>query len=267
MKKSMRLNPRIREDDTSLQKPQSLATLSIANAKILFISDLHLSEKTKKINEIFHTFLTEIAPTATALFILGDFFEYWLGADVQDAFQTNTLERLKTLSDQGLPIYFIHGNRDFLLSKACLARYGITLLPDVSCMTLCGKKVLLCHGDHLCTDDLAYQRYKKIAHLPFVKWLFLHLPQKTRENIAQKLRQQQPRNGALREMADATEVAIQAEINREAPDLIIHGHTHRMNEHLHGTTPRIVLGDWRPTQGNYLELTPSGRHLRLLNSE
>ena len=233
--------------------------------RALFISDLHLSPSKPEVPLLFQHFLQHIAPQCSQLFILGDFFEYWLGEDVMPPFQQDILNQLKTLGEQGISLYFIHGNRDFLLSHATLSHYHITLLKDPTLLSIFGKRILICHGDHLCTLDHAYQRYKKVARNPIVKWLFLHLKKSTRINMAKKIHNKNPHIGKAEDrnyqLADTTDSAIQKDIVKYKPDLIIHGHTHRMAEHQHGTIKRIVLGDWHHT-GSYLEMTPGHCDLR-----
>lgn len=235
--------------------------------RYLFISDLHLSSHTKGIHALFHYFIHEIAPQATALFILGDFFDAWLGSDMIDPLQKKALEALKALAESGCSVYFIQGNRDFLLSQTILASYHIQLLADPSCLSLCDKKILLCHGDHLCTLDIQYQRYKKIIRHPLMKWLLLHLSKKWRLKIARALHRQNPHGQKAQDpryfVADATPFAIEKEITAHQPNWIIHGHTHRRAKHQHGPVTRFVLGDWTSRQGNYLEITPHSSEMML----
>jgi UDP-2,3-diacylglucosamine hydrolase len=232
--------------------------------KVLFISDLHLSARNPGVTQLFHHFIEMIAPSYTHLYIVGDFFEYWLGADIMDSFQQGCLEKLHTLAQNGTAIYFTQGNRDFLLNAKTLARYSIQLLNDNALRKHHGKTALICHGDHLCSLDIAYQRYKKIARNPLTKWLFLHSTQKFRRKLANKIHQKNPHGPEAAKpeyiLADATAEAIHKEIAHYHPELIIHGHTHRMGFHWHDQTLRIVLGDWHQ-YGNYLEWT--AEHLRL----
>ena len=220
-----------------------------------FISDLHLSAKNTNVTALFNHFVENIAPHCQQLFIIGDFFEYWLGADIMDTFQRSCLEKLRALSIRGIKIYFIYGNRDFLITQKTLEAYSIHLLPDVQVQTILGKKVLICHGDHLCTLDIKYQRYKKIARHPLIKWLFLHSTQKFRRKLATKIHNKNPHtaNADNQEyaLADATKSAIYHEIDQHQLEVMIHGHTHRMGFHWHNETLRIVLGDWHQ-YGNYL---------------
>lgn len=235
----------------------SLIKMPSTSKCALFISDLHLSPTKPQVTLLFQHFLKHVAPRCDQLFILGDFFEYWLGEDVMTAFQQDILNQLKTLAEQGVALYFIHGNRDFLFSRSTLEQYYITLLKDPTLLLLFGKKVLLCHGDHLCTLDRPYQRYKKVARNPIIKWLFLHLRKSTRLSMAEKIHNKNPHLGKAQDhnyqLADTTQEAIQKDIVRYQPDLIIHGHTHRMGEHQHGNVKRIVLGDWHHS-GSYIEM-------------
>ncbi len=228
------------------------------SSKQLFISDLHLSAKNTQVTTLFQHFIEKIAPTCERLFIIGDFFEYWLGADIIDTFQQSCLEKLQHLAHQGIQIYFIHGNRDFLLSQKTLKAYSIELLDETHVLTNFNKTALICHGDHLCTLDIQYQRYKKLAHNRLIQWLFLHLPQKFRRKLAAQIHQKNPHGQQAENkdytLADATPAAIDKEISLHHPNLIIHGHTHRMGLHWHAQTLRIVLGDWHQ-YGNYLEWT------------
>ena len=236
-------------------------TGTIMSNNCFFISDLHLSSKNKPVTALYKHFIEHIAPTAQQLFIIGDFFEYWLGADIIDPFQQSCLDQLQQLAQRGTQVYFIYGNRDFLISKKTLARYSIQLLDDIHIHTFLHKKALICHGDHLCTLDVKYQRYKKIARNPTIQWLFLHSTQKFRRQLASKIHHKNPHTAQADnknyKLADATDKAIAKEISMHHPDLIIHGHTHRMGLHWHNQTLRIVLGDWHQ-YGNYLAWTEDG---------
>ncbi len=234
----------------------------------LFISDLHLSAKNTAVTALFDHFIEKIAPQCQQLFIIGDFFEYWLGADIMDAFQRSCLEKLQVLAKQGTQVYFILGNRDFLLSQKTLSHYAIQLLDDISIQSVLGKTALLCHGDHLCTLDVGYQRYKKVARHFLAQWIFLHLPQSLRRKLASGIHQKNPHAQLAAKtdyaLADATDVAIFKEQTLHHPDIIIHGHTHRMGMHWEHGTLRVVLGDWHQ-YGNYLEWTDDHCILKSFN--
>lgn len=227
------------------------------NFKIFFISDLHLSKNVPKVAALFNHFIKDIIQPGDTLFILGDFFEYWLGEDLIDETQLNALLKLKTLHTQGSKFFFIHGNRDFLIREKTLKQFGITLLKDPSQIEIHKKKLLLSHGDSLCTNDIHYQRYKKLVQRPWIQWGFLHLPRKFRSWIAEKIHQQNPHGPFIENpdytLADATPSAIAESIEHYHPDLFIYGHVHKMETYQHGKTTRMVLGDWYHT-GNYIEI-------------
>lgn len=226
--------------------------------RALFISDLHLSKNTPQVALLFHYFLDNIMKPGDSLYILGDFFEYWLGADLVDTIQEGALLKLKKFQSQGSQVYFIHGNRDFLIKKQTLTQYNITLLKDPSLIILFNKKILLSHGDHLCTLDKTYQRYRKLSRFFWIKFLFLHLPRKFRIFIAEKIHAQNPHGQMLKnsdyKIADATPDAIKKELDYYRPDIFIYGHVHKQGIYQHGTSTRMVLGDWYHT-GNYIEVT------------
>jgi UDP-2,3-diacylglucosamine hydrolase len=235
--------------------------MKTAAPKIFFISDLHLSENVPQVVELFNHFINAIFKPHDQLFILGDFFEYYLGADLLDSAQLQALQSLRHLVKQGSKIYFMPGNRDFLICAETLAQYGVELLQDPSLLTLANQKVLLAHGDTLCTDDVQYQRYRKLAHLGLTQSLFLHLPKILRKCIANKIHRHNPHKTKLNDpnytLADATPTAIENLLARYRPDLLIYGHVHKMGEYHHGKIKRLVLGDWYHT-GNYLTLTNTG---------
>lgn len=226
--------------------------------KAYFISDLHLSKNTPNVALLFHYFLENIMRPKDSLYILGDFFEYYLGEDLIDHIQEGALLKLKAFQDKGSKIYFIHGNRDFLIKQKTLAAYGIQVLKDPSLIDMAGKKILLSHGDHLCTNDVRYQRYRKLARNAFIKWLFLHLPKKLRTSIAEKIHAQNPHGNFVKDpnytLADASPEAINKELKRCHLDLFIYGHVHKMGTYQHGATARMVLGDWHDT-GNYIKIS------------
>ena len=229
--------------------------------KTFFISDLHISQNTPTVTALFKHFIETIFKAGDQLFILGDFFEYYLGPDLLDVIQLEVLNKLKDLTKQGSIIYFMQGNRDFLINAKTLAQYHITFLPDPSSITLNGKSILLSHGDILCTEDLQYQRYRKLAHLSIVQWLFLHLPRSLRLKIAKGIHNQNPHKEAIQDphysLADATPDAIEKMLAHYQPEVLIYGHVHKMGQYEHDQTTRLVLGDWYTT-GNYLELSSAG---------
>jgi len=234
----------------------------------LFISDIHLSSKNPALADIFFQFLEGPAREAEALYILGDLFDVWVGNDIDIAFQKKVQHALKTLSSQGIKLYFINGNRDFLLSNAFLKEAGCQKLNDPTIIDLHGTPTLLTHGDKLCTQDIAYQRYRCIAQHPLTRFIFLKLPKKTRENISQKLRQksQQYQRGQETTILDVSLDAVDKLMDRYKVTQMIHGHVHRPKIHTlsinEKAASRIVLGDWYTT-GSVIVSKPTGTVLAI----
>ncbi|NGN97976.1 UDP-2,3-diacylglucosamine diphosphatase [Grimontia sp. S25] len=230
---------------------------------VLFISDLHLSPTHPEITQCFLRFLKEDAPKASALYVLGDLFESWIGDDDGTPLQIEVADAFKALSDLGIPIYFIHGNRDFLVGKRFAKASGMTLLPEHHVIDLFGKPTLIMHGDTLCIQDEGYQRYRKKVHNPLIQWLFFRLPLFVRRRIGEKIRAGSTKSN-MEKSQDIMDVD-QSEVLRVMKDSgvtqLIHGHTHRPDIHdiRIGNDPaqRIVLGDWY-TQGSVLVCTEEG---------
>lgn len=224
---------------------------------IYIISDLHLSLGHLETYDIFENFIKEIASHDNSLFILGDFFNYWIGDDHRDPFYTKITNTLKAASHQGLQIYFMHGNRDFLASKQFEKNSGITIIKDPYYFNI--KKdehILLTHGDLFCTDDISYQRYRKyIAYNKVLRFLFRNLPLFIREKIADKTRNHSSTKNRYMPDVDVTLEGI--EKYRRGCNIIIHGHTHRMNIHKEKDYTRYVLGDWFK-DGNYIKIDSEG---------
>lgn len=218
----------------------------------LFISDLHLHAERTAMTDIFLAFLKNQAPQADALYILGDFFELWIGDDAPSAYADRIIDALHSLSEQ-IPVYFMHGNRDFLIGPDFLKRSGCTLLSDPYCLELYGESILLTHGDLLCTTDHSYQRYRRIMRHPFIQMLLLHLPLKLRKKLSGETRKISQQKQTVQ--YDAVKETILAWFQQYHVSTLIHGHTHRpcieelTQEGKHYR--RIVLSDW-DTQGNCL---------------
>ena len=153
-----------------------------------FISDLHLSEDRPDIIRAFLDFMQQQASQADALYILGDLFEFWIGDDDKTRVAKQVEQAIKTLTDAGVACYFIHGNRDFMIGKAYAKRCGMQLLEEEELVELYGKKVLILHGDTLCTDDVGYQEYRAVTQKRWLRKLFLLLPLFIRQRIANKIR-------------------------------------------------------------------------------
>ena len=232
----------------------------------LFISDIHLSQGRPDMTAALVRFLAEDAPGADALYVLGDLFEFWIGDDDPNPLHREVADAFLALSQQGVPLYFIHGNRDFLLGRQFAKRAGMTLLGDPCVIELYGERVLLSHGDLLCTRDEGYQKFRRITQLKWLRWLFLRLPLSRRQAIAHKMRGQSQMENAQKSqiIMDVTPEAVDDMLRQHGCRLIIHGHTHRPAIHdftLDGRAARrIVLGDWFE-QGSVLVCSPAGQRL------
>lgn len=225
---------------------------------ILFISDLHLCASRPGITSAFIDFLQNTASKVKALYILGDLFEYWAGDDdVDDVFHQQIISGFKALSDAGVKIFLMHGNRDFLIAEGFCQMAGITLLDDPTMINLHGKKALLSHGDDLCTDDVAYQQFRVQVRDQQWQHEFLSQPLSVRKKQIEAIRarSEQEKTQKSLEIMDVNPEAVNTLLNKYEPDLLIHGHTHRPNQHsidLNGRLiTRWVLGDWYE-QGSYL---------------
>ncbi|MCD9030093.1 UDP-2,3-diacylglucosamine diphosphatase [Luteimonas sp. BDR2-5] len=234
-----------------------------------FISDLHLDPARPDITRLFGEFIDGEARNADALYILGDLFESWVGDDDPSEAGGFVADRLRALSDSGVPVAFMHGNRDFLVGDAWARRAGMRILPDPAVISLYGRPVLLTHGDLLCTDDVEYQAVRAQTRNPDWQAHMLAQPLAARLAFAQQARAaSQARAGALRDagtMETITDVAprtVEETFARYGVDTMIHGHTHRPAIHelrVGGRDcRRIVLGDWFE-QGSVLRATPDGR--------
>ncbi|MDT0581162.1 MULTISPECIES: UDP-2,3-diacylglucosamine diphosphatase [Alteromonadaceae] len=225
-----------------------------------FISDLHLSADRDDINACLFRFLETEAKQADALYILGDLFEVWIGDDNITEFSESIAEALRTLS-KTVPIYFIHGNRDFAIREEYAEKAGMTILPEQDVINLYGRLALIMHGDELCTRDVAYQKFRKKSRSWWWPRLMLLLPLSMRKNIAEKGRETSKNNQKqlTADIMDVTQSEVEDAMRNHEVDLLIHGHTHRPFVHhfkINGKPmQRIVLGDWYD-QGSILVATP-----------
>jgi UDP-2,3-diacylglucosamine hydrolase len=240
-----------------------------APVKTLLISDLHLDASSPAIARQFHAFLHGEARSADALYILGDLFEAWLGDDDPDPVARATVTALRSLVDSGVPCFVMHGNRDFLIGQRFCRETGATLLPDGTVADLYGQRMLLLHGDALCTDDTSYQRLRRIVRNPLVRWSLRHLPLELRRAIGRRMRAGSRAHvgSTPPEIMDVNDGAVAQAFRSTGLRTIIHGHTHRPAVHdliVDGAPARrIVLGDWY-TQGSVLEVSLGGFELHTL---
>jgi len=216
----------------------------------LFISDLHLDETRPQILELFTRFLARDARGADALYILGDLFESWIGDDDDAPLAARVATGVRALRDSGTPVYFMHGNRDFLLGESYAEHAGIMLLADPTVIELAGERTLLMHGDTLCTDDTEYQKFRTLVRNPQWQRQFLAKPLAERRAFAAQARGESRKQTALKaaEIMDVNQAAVESAMRAHDVRRLIHGHTHRPATHrfdLDGTSAeRIVLGDW-----------------------
>jgi UDP-2,3-diacylglucosamine hydrolase len=235
------------------------------SGRYLFVSDLHLDASAPDAIAQFVAFLRGEARTARALYILGDLFESWVGDDDAEPARTDVCNELRTYTAAGYACYVMRGNRDFLLGAGFEARTGCKLLPDPCLMQAGPLRVLLSHGDLLCTADHSYQEFRSMVRQPVMQARYLRLPVATRRALANAARsgsKQHTYRTAGNIMDVNTEAVAKAFAVADCA-LLIHGHTHRAAVHdvaLPGRTgTRIVLGDWYE-QGSCLTLQDDGTH-------
>jgi|TARA_R110000823_G_scaffold57314_1_gene138887 UDP-2,3-diacylglucosamine hydrolase len=216
----------------------------------LFISDLHLEESRPDITTAFLGFLEEKARGVEQLYILGDFFEAWIGDDERTPLQEQIATALRAVSDSGTRLFLMHGNRDFLIGEEYCNRIGATLLDDPTVVDLYGTPTLLMHGDSLCTADVEYQKFRANMRNPQWQQMILQRPLAERQQMARQLREiSMAKNQGKEEfIMDVTEDEVVKEMEAHGVQRLIHGHTHRpaVHELEAGGKPakRIVLGDW-----------------------
>lgn len=223
--------------------------------RALLISDLHLEPEAPAITTAFFRFLSGIPKEVDGLFILGDFFEVWIGDDDSSALATEVAERLLKLSRQGIGIYLMHGNRDFLIGADYARRCGAQLIEEPYTLSIGDQRALLIHGDSLCTDDEGYMAFRDTVRAADWQAQFLAKPLADRRAFARQARAQSEQDTANKEagIMDVNQQAVAQLLATEQHELLIHGHTHRPAVHevnLNGqrsasrTAKRVVLGDW-----------------------
>nr|WP_253206520.1 UDP-2,3-diacylglucosamine diphosphatase [Pseudomonas chlororaphis] len=232
----------------------------------MLISDLHLEEERPDITRAFLDLLGGRARSAQALYILGDFFEVWIGDDAMTPYQLSICQALRELSDSGTQVFLMHGNRDFMLGKAFCKAAGATLLKDPSVVDFYGEPVLLMHGDSLCTRDEAYMRMRRYLRNPVSLWILRHLPLRTRHKLARKLRNESRAQTRMKanDIVDVTPDEVPRIMQEFEVRTLVHGHTHRPAIHKlqigDQAAKRIVLGDW-DRQGWALQVDEQGFQL------
>ena len=227
----------------------------------LFIADLHLQTEEPAITAGFLRFLQGEARQADALYILGDLFEAWIGDDDPNPLHQQIASAIKAVVDAGVPCYFIHGNRDFLVGQRFARQSGMLLLTEEERLDLYGREVLIMHGDTLCTDDPGYLAFRAKVHTPWIQRLFLALPLLIRRRIAARMRADSKAANSSKSMdiMDVNPQAVVDVMERHHVQWLIHGHTHRpaVHELQANDQPawRVVLGAWH-SEGSMVKVTP-----------
>ena len=231
-----------------------------------FIADLHLAQNRPDITACFLRFLENEATKAQTLYILGDLFEAWIGDDDDSDFVATIANALTTLSNFGVKIYYIHGNRDFLLGQRFAQKSSMILLPEVDLIQLYGQAVVVMHGDTLCTKDIAYQEFRKKSRTWWWQAMIKSLPLFVRKKIAANYRKRSAAATSMKsqDIMDVTPEEVVNCLESYRSQLLIHGHTHRPAVHAldanGNKAQRIVLGDWYE-QGAWLKVTPTSMEL------
>jgi len=240
---------------------RGLSEMDLSAPRLELFSDVHLNPAEKAIDLAFSNFLTELNQSCqtiqTPVFILGDLFETWIGDDIintHNPWLDHKISLLQSLA-QITPVFFIHGNRDFLIHETFESTTGIRCLPESLILRWQGIRILLCHGDHLCTQDKAYMAFRTMVRSQVWQTEFLAQSLAQRESIAAQIRMQSKQSTPLKH-ADALDICPQSTayyLQQFKPNLFIHGHTHKPALHHEHNALRIVLGDWNP-QASWLEL-------------
>jgi UDP-2,3-diacylglucosamine hydrolase len=230
----------------------------------LFLSDLHLPDEPSPLREGFRRFLAGPARKASAVYILGDLFEYWIGDDVGVQAYAEEIAALRALTASGVAVYYQHGNRDFLVGRDFSASSGVQILRDPTVIDLYGQRTVISHGDLWCTDDTGYQRWRRFSRNRFAQWIFSKLPIGRRQAIAGGVRGQSAsaKRNKAESIMDVNPTAVANAFSHHGVNRILHGHTHRPATHsdlLDGrTVERIVLADWHDDQMEYLAVDSAG---------
>jgi len=238
-------------------------------AVALFISDLHLQASLPRTTQAFYDFLEQHASRAERLYLLGDIFEYWAGDDdIETPYNRDIVNALRRVSDSGVAVYWIAGNRDFLVGHAFAEAAGLTILEDPHVIHLAGRDITLAHGDAQCTDDTAYMAFRAQVRQPAWQQQFLGMPLAQRKAIIEGVRQnsKDANKEKSAEIMDVNADAIRGVYEQTGTWTLIHGHTHRPALHVDEsgsqTRLRYVLPDWEydvePVRGGWMSLTSDG---------
>ena len=232
--------------------------ITATDRPVLFISDLHLAAERPALVDLALRFFNGPARSAQSLYILGDLFEYWLGDSAIDDVALSVFDALAALAGTGVAVAFMHGNRDYMVGARAARAGRFTLLNDPTIIDLFGRKAVLLHGDTLCTDDRAYQRYRRFVRARTSIAITNALPRFLIQRMAQSLRAKSESSKQVKSalLMDVNAAAVEAVFTDAAVDLMIHGHTHRPAHHrttvANRPCDRYVLADWYE-RGSYLE--------------
>ncbi len=221
----------------------------------LFIADLHLSPARPDSLKLVLEFLAGRAKQAEALYILGDLFEVWVGDDDKEPAYEPVLTALQNLT---IPIFIMHGNRDFLLGEQFTKTTGCQLIPDYHVINLYAKPTLLLHGDTLCTLDTDYQAFRQQVRDPNWQQFFLSQPLEIRKKLAREVRDSSKAKNTNIEIMDVTTEAVKKQLNKYNVTQLIHGHTHRPDRHEIDGNIRWVVGDWNKNSAIILSYDADG---------
>ena len=233
----------------------------------LFISDLHLSPDHPRLVRGFLALLEHYKNSNTQLYILGDWFNAWIGDDDSSTWLDQIVNELYSFTQSGNRIFFQVGNRDFALGQKFLNRFNGQLISDIDYLTIGQFKIRIEHGDALCTDDVSYQKFRKIIRNPFILGFLKSTPLSFRRKLANGFRKKSHQANQMKsyDIMDVNQHAVEHALSHA--NILIHGHTHRPEIHdVHGEK-RIVLGDWRENSAEILEinLETTNQELKLKN--
>lgn len=242
---------------------------------LVLIADIHLEESQPEITANFLHFLENLSPETKQLYLLGDIFNVWVGDDAMTPYHHQIAQALKAVSETGIEVFIMHGNRDFALGKTFCQLAGCTLLPDPFVFSPFRQRLVLSHGDILCTADKAYQRLRKVFRNPFVQWLLYLTPVSWRQKLGNKTRSTSAKNTKHKPsyITDVTPSAVKQLLEEQNSQVLIHGHTHKPAVHdltinLDGkevAAKRYVLGDWHKTSVWQLTINAENMHLEKLS--
>ena len=233
---------------------------------VYFIADLHLAPDTPDLLTLFTDF-TGMLKSGDSLYILGDLFGYYVGTDPGNQAQTRVKKQVEMLRKQNIPVYFIHGNRDFLLTPEDSAYFGFELLPERTVITVSGKNCLLMHGDELCTAEKKYNLFRAVSRIRFLQKLFMMFTSKKRRiSIAENMREQsrlrfQGKNG-VKEKINLREALKY--LRESQAEILIHGHTHNAEAAIAPGQSIYDTGDWNGYRYSYIVADDSGKMPELI---